>query len=159
MIIGSCSTAVRMGAPAQNVVVVCRGLILEHGIQRVYISMPQRLKRPCSYPGCPALTNERYCEAHRKQVAKRYDEQRGTRKERGYDEAWLRLRRVVLSREPLCRECGKQGKVVPATEVDHIVSMTRGGARLDTDNLQPMCKSCHSKKTIKQDGGFNNIRK
>ena len=30
------------------------------------------------------------------------------------------MRNIQLSREPLCRFCGEQGRVVPATVVDHI---------------------------------------
>ena len=35
--------------------------------------MPRRPKKPCSYPGCPKLTNGRYCEEHQKQENKRYE--------------------------------------------------------------------------------------
>lgn len=27
-------------------------------------NMPKKQKRPCSYPGCPELTDGRYCEKH-----------------------------------------------------------------------------------------------
>ena len=40
-----------------------------------------------------------------------------------------------------------------AAEVDHIIPRRQGGT--DTpDNLQPLCRSCHARKTVKQDGGF-----
>ena len=44
-----------------------------------------------------------------------------------------------------------------ATDVDHIVPH-RGDARLlyDENNLQSLCKSCHSRKTATEDGGFGN---
>lgn len=116
--------------------------------------MPERMLRPCSTPGCPELTTQGKCEQHRRAEAKRHDNQRGTRKQRGYDETWLRLRRLVLKQEPLCRICLSQGKVVSAAEVDHITPIAKGGARLDMENLQPLCKSCHSRKTVAEDGGF-----
>lgn len=34
--------------------------------------MPRKPKRPCSYPGCPNLTDGRFCPEHEKKEAKRY---------------------------------------------------------------------------------------
>jgi len=58
--------------------------------------------------------------------------------------AWGRLRRQVLTDEPLCRHCAAQGLVVVATEVDHM----RGADDCSRDALQPLCKPCHSIKTM-----------
>ena len=66
---------------------------------------------------------------------------------------WRRLRRLILSGEPLCRECEREGRLTLATQVDHIVPRDRGGAD-DDANLQPLCQSCHSRKTATEDGGF-----
>ena len=35
--------------------------------------MPYKPKRPCSYPGCPRLTDGRYCEEHQKIVTAHYN--------------------------------------------------------------------------------------
>lgn len=35
--------------------------------------VPRRPKRPCSYPGCPNLTEGRFCEEHEKEENKRYE--------------------------------------------------------------------------------------
>lgn len=35
--------------------------------------MPRRPKRPCSHPGCPELTERRFCEKHAKEENKRYE--------------------------------------------------------------------------------------
>lgn len=35
--------------------------------------MPRKPKQPCAYPGCPKLSDGRYCEEHRKQEARRYE--------------------------------------------------------------------------------------
>ena len=35
--------------------------------------MPIKPKRPCSRPGCPKLTDGRFCEEHAKEEAKRYE--------------------------------------------------------------------------------------
>ena len=35
--------------------------------------MPSKPKRPCSYPGCPNLTDGQYCEKHRISERRKYD--------------------------------------------------------------------------------------
>ena len=35
--------------------------------------MPRKPKRPCSFPGCPKLTEGRFCEEHAKAEARRYE--------------------------------------------------------------------------------------
>ena len=54
--------------------------------------------------------------------------------------------------EPLCRECRKAGRIVPATDVDHRVARADGGTD-DRSNLQPLCHACHSRKTVRENGG------
>ena len=39
--------------------------------------------------------------------------------------------------------------VTAAAEVDHIIPLARGGTN-DLANLQPLCKSCHSRKTMRE---------
>ena len=76
-------------------------------------------------------------------------------KTRFYDKAvWKKARRLQLSKQPLCVHCGKIGKVVQATEVDHIVRMSEGGDTLDANNLQSLCHSCHSIKTGREKHGL-----
>ena len=110
--------------------------------------MPWSAKRPCSYPGCPALTNGRYCEKHRRQVSSEYN--RYTRDEDSvafYSSAgWRRLSKMQLRREPLCVVCYRAGRITPAEIADHIIPIRDGGARLDMSNLQSLCRGCHNKK-------------
>lgn len=74
---------------------------------------------------------------------------------RGYGSRWRTFRAAYLIKNPLCRTCEKDGKIVVATEVDHIISILRApGLRWDERNLQPLCKPCHSRKTALEDGGF-----
>jgi 5-methylcytosine-specific restriction protein A len=113
--------------------------------------MPFAPKRPCTWPGCPALVDGGRCEKHRRQERKRVDERRGTSSERGYGAHWRKLRALVLREEPLCRECAKIGCVVAATDVDHVIPRARGGTD-ERNNLQPLCASHHSQKTASQDG-------
>lgn len=70
---------------------------------------------------------------------------------RGYGGRWRRIRRVVLAEEPLCRPCGEQGRIQPAEHVDHDDGNVEN---MDRANLVPMCHSCHSRKTVRRDGGF-----
>ena len=118
--------------------------------------MPNKPKKPCAAPGCPALTDQRFCEVHAKAKQRRYDEQRGTAAQRGYGARWRRLRKMVLARQPLCADPfgvhREHGETVPATEVDHIVAKDQGGDD-SMDNLQGLCKSCHSEKTWREKHG------
>jgi 5-methylcytosine-specific restriction protein A len=57
-----------------------------------------------------------------------------------------RIRKRILSVEPLCVACKEQGRVTVATEVDHILALHKGGADDDT-NRQPLCGPCHKAKT------------
>ena len=67
---------------------------------------------------------------------------------RGYGRKWQRLRKMKLARRPMCECCGS-----PANEVDHVIALSAGGTN-EMDNLQSLCKSCHSRKTVAEDGGF-----
>lgn len=127
--------------------------------------MAKRAKKPCAYFGCPNLVEhgERYCSVHKgKETEKRrrYDRERGTAAQRGYDARWRRARKRFLAENPLCVECLKEGRLTPATRVDHIVPH-KGDLKLfwDETNWQPLCESCHNKKTAREDGGFGNVYK
>jgi 5-methylcytosine-specific restriction enzyme A len=111
--------------------------------------MPTKPAHPCNAPSCPALTHERFCPAHTRERRRRFDAKRGNTTERGYGARWRKIRAVHLANEPLCRECGKEDKVVAAQEIDHIVPKARGGTD-DEDNLQSLCRHHHSQKTARE---------
>lgn len=123
--------------------------------------MPRSAPHPCRHPGCPALLSDprqAYCPEHTP-AHREYDRERGSAAARGYGARWRRLRQIVLARDPVCRDPfgvhRAAGEVVPATDVDHIVPRSAGGA--DTlENLQGLCHACHSRKTAQDDGGFGN---
>lgn len=63
---------------------------------------------------------------------------------------WQRLRKAKLMQNPLCEECLAKGIVKPAVDIHHIDSFMNytGNMRLqkayDFNNLQSLCKECHS---------------
>jgi 5-methylcytosine-specific restriction endonuclease McrA len=68
---------------------------------------------------------------------------------------WRALRIMILSENPYCVECLKDGIYEIATEVDHIIDITDDSSKfMDRDNLQSLCKSCHSRKTFKEHRSF-----
>lgn len=70
-----------------------------------------------------------------------------SRHARGYGYEWTKLRLHILRRDRyLCQICERQGRVTPATEVDHIVPKAQDGTD-DWENLQSACTPCHKAKT------------
>lgn len=67
---------------------------------------------------------------------------------------WLKIRKRILDKEPLCRECKKRGRNTPASHVDHIDGQCSKPSDYVDSNLQPLCNSCHSRKTAAFDGSF-----
>lgn len=110
--------------------------------------MPRKPKKPCKHPGCPRLTEGKYCEVH----IRLYANERASARDRGYDNRWRRARSKYLKEHPLCVKCMAEGKLTKATVVDHIVPH-RGNEDLfwDESNWQALCKSCHDKKTMTED--------
>ena len=99
-----------------------------------------------------------YCYIHRDLEGKRkVFTRRGKSGEyhRLYESAlWRKTSREFLKKYPFCFICGK-----PARIADHITPH-RGNIGLfyDEGNLQPMCWSCHSRKTFKENGNFRKTR-
>lgn len=115
-----------------------------------------------------------HCERHKEQgekrdaaivaqAKKRRDARRrelkGTTAQRGYGARWQALRKRFILQHPYCERCLKEGRITPATDVDHI-KPHRGCPRLlfDENNLQALCHECHSRKTATEDGGFGNVK-
>ena len=105
-----------------------------------------RAMRVCSVKGCTELARQGKCgECKRKannaraQVTSAWNSKR-----------WRAFSKAFLRKYPLCFTCSGT-----AVHVDHIDGLGPDGPRgYDRSNLQSLCRSCHSKKTVAQDGGF-----
>ncbi len=107
--------------------------------------MPYKPKRPCAYPGCPRLTDGRYCEEHTKLVNSNYNRyERDPASRKRYGRAWQRIRKAYADEHPLCEECLKQGRLVPVEQVHHIKPLAEGGTHA-RDNLISLCRSYHAR--------------
>ncbi len=56
---------------------------------------------------------------------------------------WTAIRDVVRYQEPICRICQREATFY----IDHIKPVKQGGAFLDRENLQGLCKHCHNVKS------------
>lgn len=60
---------------------------------------------------------------------------------------WRAFRAWFLSRAPLCARCAERGETTIATEVHHVIPrLTRPDLAYSADNLEGLCKSCHSRE-------------
>jgi 5-methylcytosine-specific restriction enzyme A len=111
--------------------------------------MPTAPLRPCSAPGCNVLGPCATHDAARGRIARAslppwaawYHIARWRHPTWG-------LRARALRASPVCVACRATGRIVAATEVDHITPH-RGDPSLfwNFQNLQALCWSCHQQKT------------
>lgn len=88
----------------------------------------------CEYPGCGAVSGQRLCPTHRREV------DRASAAARGYGRRWRRIRLSVLRQQPLC---AADGCTRSATDVHHRVPLDAGGTN-HRDNLVGLCHQCHA---------------
>jgi len=87
-----------------------------------------------------------------------------SRHQRGYGTAWDKLRLRILERDCYlcrCKHCKAEGRVTPATEVDHVVPKAKGGTD-EPSNLQAINVDCHKRKGLEEKGieprpGFSSV--
>lgn len=112
--------------------------------------MPNVIRVPCGYPGCPVLVeaNSGGCDKHRKTRRNNLKKVRMSYEpryelDRFYSTArWQRARKMYIREYPMCAMCNGVGHIV-----DHIVPRAHGGADLDAANFQTLCVKCHAIKT------------
>jgi len=116
--------------------------------------MPYKPRKPCAHQGCPALTANRYCYAHQKAEAKRYNHyDRDPDTNKRYGRTWKQIRAAFLTANPLCVICQRTGRLTPATLAHHKVKVTDGGTN-DWRNLMALCLECHSRLHSEQGDYF-----
>ena len=111
--------------------------------------MPSKPKHRCRKPGCANLveSGESFCVIHKPTIRDRFVPEYF----RLYNnKRWRRYRRMFLNANPLCvnfEVCHNAAVVV-----DHIVDHKGDWDRFwDKNNHQPMCESCHNRKTAKEE--------
>ncbi|RKD26828.1 hypothetical protein BEP19_15930 [Ammoniphilus oxalaticus] len=121
----------------------------------------------CRKINCDNLTKETYCDDHKdirrlkeQERQRAYDSQRDPMLIKFYNSAeWRRLRQHILSvYNHLCvSDAHGELEPVPADVVDHIVPVTADWSlRLTPSNCQPLCHSCHNKKTARDKEKYKN---
>lgn len=117
--------------------------------------MPYMSKKLCLNPRCGVRVDRGYCAEHESKRRQLSDGNRPGHGKHYSRKSWRLLRLEQLDQQPFCKAIRPDGSVCNAlaTEVDHIVPLSVGGTD-DEDNLQSLCHSCHSRKTVKEDGGF-----
>jgi len=63
---------------------------------------------------------------------------------------WTKLAKAFKESHPLCQNCLKNGRVVPAEVVDHIIPFPICGDFFDESNLQSLCRRCNMVKGNQQ---------
>lgn len=105
--------------------------------------------QPCSSPGCPALVVSGKCDEHKAEYNR--TRKKPAEKSKQYDWQWRRLRAWHIKREPLCRVCLGDGRIVAADEVHHVVAIhVDPSRRLDPTNLMSLCTPCHDAQHARQ---------
>jgi 5-methylcytosine-specific restriction endonuclease McrA len=116
----------------------------------------EKPKHSCARPGCPILTNKRYCDQHAN-LGKRAHRERHSAV---YDSpGWKQYSRDFLAKHPVCADPFGLHRGVPvrATCTGHKVAH-RGDMRLFSDpaNHYPLCNSCNASQACRTEGGFGN---
>lgn len=118
--------------------------------------MPHAPAKPCRHPGCPALNHDGYCPAHLPlyPAYERRPDSRPSSSRRGYGASWRKIREDVLRAHGIPRDRW------PLYDVDHCppYDPTR-----EPDHrkytLTPRLHGDHSRKTVREDGGWGKARR
>lgn len=112
--------------------------------------MPTRARRPCKYPGCPALASEHgFCDFHASKYAGEVDQEQRDRHAL-YGSRWKRRRKAYLSEHPWCEDCLIGGVWEPATDCHHITPHKGNKMLFYSSDLRALCHPCHSRHTARE---------
>lgn len=107
--------------------------------------MPKAAPKKCTFVGCAVLVSDssgRCADHQRPTWTKRVE---ATKRITG--RRLQKMRADLFTREPLCAECKKHGRITPATQRDHVIPLAEGGAD-DETNEQGLCDACHEIKSL-----------
>ena len=68
----------------------------------------------------------------------------------GHRGPWDRFRKAWMAKHPLCRKCGRAGKVLDHIRPLHTIAPWERitlKELLDVQNVQTLCRPCHDEKT------------
>lgn len=69
--------------------------------------------------------------------------------------AWRTIRRIQLSKQPLCQSCLTRGHINSAKHIDHVFPWRQIGEHAFLNNIfQSLCHECHSYKTGQERKGI-----
>jgi len=113
--------------------------------------MPQRPQKPCRHAGCNTLhRNAAFCDDHA-HLAKIKNHGSAPRLA---GRALQKRRLSVWTKDPTCARCGRLTDYPSGFELDHTVSLFKGGKDVEA-NCQVLCKGvggCHHQKTAEDLG-------
>jgi 5-methylcytosine-specific restriction enzyme A len=117
--------------------------------------MPYQSLRKCTQPGCSTLVKAGRCRAH----SSNHYVERDPNVKRLYNSArWKQIRKCEmqlavipsLADYPLCSECLADGRLVEATELDHVNPHRGDVVKFFNGPFKPLCKVHHSSKTKRE---------
>lgn len=110
-------------------------------------TMPKSAPKPCSHPGCGVLVRDgsNRCQKHQRPDWSK----KPTATKRVTGRKLQQLRHELFSRDPLCAECVRHGRLTLATQRDHKIPLAEGGQDSE-DNVQGLCKPCHEEKSLQE---------
>ena len=110
--------------------------------RRIGKIMPKRAGRICAQPGCSEIVHSgSRCAKHR-EVFHQQPYRAWYQSER-----WQSIRKQQLLLFPWCADCWKQGQMIQATEVDHVIPHRGDEQAFYAGPFQSLCASHHSQKT------------
>ena len=133
------------------------------------------MRKICSYPSCNAAVEVddfdrssprcyQHPSTHTPKKIYKHHHREGKNIYHSYK--WKKLRQAYAEKNPLCEHCLRYDIYERVAVVDHVFEILDGGEPFDYNNLQSLCRSCHSRKTNqeakkrndkKKNNGFGNM--
>jgi 5-methylcytosine-specific restriction enzyme A len=64
----------------------------------------------------------------------------------GSSRKWRKARAAQLEGQPLCQDCRLEQRIKPATDVHHVLDISKGGNRWDPANMLSLCRYHHQRR-------------